>query len=433
MLHDRAAARLAPLLSQLENYERSRPDRRIWDLANARALLDPLGPKPAHGKAVQVGGSKGKGTVCAFLGALAQHADLRAGAYLSPHVTTILERILLDGRTITVDAMETQLRHVLARADRLGVKATFFEALTVAAVQAFVAAGCKLSIYEVGLGGRFDATTAIAVDASILTGVELEHTEVLGSTVAAIASEKAWIIREGGVAFTAARGEALRVVEDHAKRCGAKLFVLGTDMHLVDAIWDSRLYRARLVLPGGREAIVSLPDARGFEPQALALAAAAFAHLCPEADLQLDPAPRPWRLPCRFEVVDCDDSLPFVFDGAHTEQSLQAVAAEFQRRWPDRKAAVLFASALDKRWRQGLSTLLPIADSFVLTELTGVVGEDPQVVAEWLRAQGVEPLVIRPVAEALDAVRAKAMPRLCCGSFYLAGEARELLVSRAAR
>ena len=94
---------------------------------------------------------------------------------------------------------------------------------------------------------------------------------------------------------------------------------------------------------------------------------------------------------------------------------------------------MLFASASDKRWRQGLSALLPIADSFVLTELTGAVGEDPQVVAEWLRAQGVEPLVIRPVAEALEAVRAKAMPRLCCGSFYLAGEARELLVSRAAR
>lgn len=433
MLHDPAAERLAPLLSQLENFERSRPDRRIWDLANARALLEPLGPNPAHGKAVQVGGSKGKGTVCAFLGALAQQAGLRAGAYLSPHVTTILERVLLDGRLSSVDALETQLRHVLARADRLGVKATFFEALTVAAAQAFVAAGCQLSIYEVGLGGRFDATTAIPVDASILTGVELEHTAVLGSTVAAIASEKAWIIRPGGVAFTAARGDALTVAENHARSCSAKLFVLGTDMHLVDASWEGTDYRARLVLPGGRELPVFLPDARGFEPQALALAAAAFAHLLPDADLRLDPAPRPWRLPCRFDIVRCDDGMPFVFDGAHTEQSLQSVAAEFRRRWPDRKAAVLFASASDKRWRQGLSALLPIADSFVLTELTGAVGEDPQVVAEWLRAQGVEPLVIRPVAEALEAVRTKAMPRLCCGSFYLAGEARELLVSRAAR
>ena len=433
MLHDPAAERLAPLLSQLENFERSRPDRRIWDLANARALVAHLGPAPAHGKAIQVGGSKGKGTVCAFLGALAQASGLRAGAYLSPHVTTILERILLDGRPVTTEAMETQLRLVLARADQIGVKATFFEALTVAAAQAFVAARTDLAIYEVGLGGRFDATTAIPVDASILTGVELEHTAILGSTVAAIASEKAWIVRPSGVAFTAARGDALAVLENHAKAQGAELFVLGTDMHLVDASWEGTDYRARLVLPDGRELPVLLPDARGYEPQALALAAAALAHVRPDVALRLDPAPRPWQLPCRFDVVRCADGLPFVFDGAHTEQSLLAVAGEFRRRWPDRKAVVLFGSASDKRWRQGLSALLPIADSFVLTELTGTVGEDPQVVADWLRAQGGAVSVIRSVPEAVAAVCSTPLPRLCCGSFYLAGEARALLASRAAR
>ncbi len=433
MLHDPAADRLAPLLSQLENFERSRPDRRIWDLANARALVAHLGPAPAHGVAIQVGGSKGKGTVCAFLGALAQASGLRAGAYLSPHVTTILERILLDGRPVTTEAMETQLRLVLARADQIGVKATFFEALTVAAAQAFVAARTDLAIYEVGLGGRFDATTAIPVDASILTGVELEHTAILGSTVAAIASEKAWIVRPSGVAFTAARGDALAVLENHAKAQGARLFVLGTDMHLVDASWEGTDYRARLVLPDGRELPVLLPDARGYEPQALALAAAALAHVRPDVALRLDPAPRPWQLPCRFDVVRCADGLPFVFDGAHTEQSMLAVAGEFRRRWPDRKAVVLFGSASDKRWRQGLSALLPIADSFVLTELTGTVGEDPQVVADWLRAQGGVVSVIRPVAEAVAAVCSTPLPRLCCGSFYLAGEARALLASRAAR
>jgi hypothetical protein len=119
MLHDPAAERLAPLLSQLENFERSRPDKQLWDLANAKALLAPIGAAPQHGKAVQVGGSKGKGTVCAFLGAFGQAAGLRTGAYLSPHVVTILERILLDGRQISVDAMEKQLRLVLARAGQL--------------------------------------------------------------------------------------------------------------------------------------------------------------------------------------------------------------------------------------------------------------------------------------------------------------------------
>lgn len=430
MLPDPDAERLAPLLSQLENFERSRPDRRVWDLQNARALLAPLGDPPGHGRAIQVGGSKGKGTVCAFLGALAKSAGKRAGVYLSPHVQSILERFLLDGQPMSCDAIETQLRLVLARADQLGIRATFFEALTVACVQAFAAARTDLAIYEVGLGGRFDATTAIPLSTSILTGVELEHTQILGSTVAAIAAEKAWVVRPGGVAFTAARGDALAVLERHAREVGARLYVLGTDVHLVDAAWNGTEYRARLVLPGGRELPVRLPDARGYEPQALALAAGAFASLLPEAPLCLDPAPRPIALPCRFEVATARDGSVVVLDGAHTEQSSAAVADEFRRRFPDRKAPILFASAVDKRWRQGLSSLVGIADSFVVTELTSTAGEDPQVVADWLAEQGQRATVVRSVPDALALLLRQPGPRLCCGSFYLAGEVRALLVAQ---
>ncbi|MEQ1631548.1 MAG: hypothetical protein ABL997_04190 [Planctomycetota bacterium] len=443
MLHDPAAERLAPLLSQLENFERSRPDKRAWDLRNAMALLSAIAPASGYGaggpgsggqvgrgKRIQVGGSKGKGTACAFLGALAQNAGLRAGCYLSPHVTTILERFLVDGEPMSCDTIETHLRLVLAWADQLAIRATFFEALTVAAVLAFEVQRTDLAIYEVGLGGRFDATTAIPLTTSILTGVELEHTNVLGSTVSAIAAEKAWIVREGGLAFTAARGDALAVIEHRAREVGAKLFVLGTDLHLEGASWSGTEYRSKLVLQDGREVSVRLPDARGYEPPALALAAGAFAAMFPDVELHLDPAPRPWALPCRFEIAMSPDGSPFVFDGAHTEQSLAAVADEFRRRWPDRKATVLFGSAVDKRWRQGLSALLSIADSFVLTELTGTVGEDPEVVADWLAAQGSVQVVIRSIPDALDAVLAAPSPRLCCGSFYLAGEVRALLAAR---
>lgn len=429
MLPDPAAERLAPLLSQLENFERSRPDRRVWDLQNARALLAPLGERPGHGRGIQVGGSKGKGTVCAFLGALARSAGKRVGVYLSPHVQTICERFLLDGSPMPVEAIEEQLRDVLARANELGVRATFFEALTVASVQAFAAARTDLAVYEVGLGGRFDATTAIPLSTSVLTGVELEHTQVLGSTIAAIAAEKSWVVRPGGVAFTAARGDALAVVERHAREVGARLYVLGTDLHLVDAAWDSTGYRARLVLPGGRELPVRLPDARGYEPQALALAAGALASAVPDAAIELDPAPRPWALPCRFELAPAPDGSVVVLDGAHTEHSLAAVADEFRRRFPDRKAPILFASAADKRWRQGLSGLFGIADSFVVTALTGTVGEDPQVVADWLSSEGQRASVVRSVPQALATLLRQPGPRLCCGSFYLAGEVRALLAA----
>src|SRR5207249_9780902 len=100
-----------------------------------------------------------------------------------------------------------------------------------------------------------------------------------GATVAAIAGEKAPVIRPGGRGFTAATGDALAVIEAHAATVGSRLSVLGRDLRLHDERWDGTDYRARLLLPAGRELPLLLPDARGFEVPALALAAAAFAEL----------------------------------------------------------------------------------------------------------------------------------------------------------
>jgi dihydrofolate synthase/folylpolyglutamate synthase len=424
---DAAAERLAPLLSRLVNYERLRPDRRLWDLVTMRQLLArPGAPRPPR-PAVQVGGSKGKGTTCAFLGALAQAGDRRVGVYTSPHVETMLERITVDGERIDVEALERLLRDVLA-ASGTERAPTFFESITVAAADWFAARSVDLAVYEVGLGGRFDATTALPVDASIVTTIELEHTDVLGDTVAKIAGEKAHVLRAGGTGFTAATGEALMVLRQHAEQVQARLFVLGEHFGVRDPQWDASGCRGGLWLPDGRERSFHLADATAFELPALVLAAAAFAHLLPDAPLPLDPAPRP-RLPCRFEVLEDTDGEVLVLDGAHTEQSLRAVAAELARRYPGRRAAVLFASAAGKRWRQGLSALLPVADSFVVTELTGTPGEAAGTLAAHLTALGARCEVAADTASGLSALRRRPGPRLVAGSFYLAGQVRQLLRS----
>lgn len=428
---DHAAQILEPLLAQLVNYERTRPDRRLWDLATMRSLLHRPGLLAPPRPAVQVGGSKGKGTTCAFLASLAHAAGRTAGVYTSPHVTTLLERIRCGGSDIDVGTLERLLRSLLAgpQGER---PPTFFEAMTLAAAQWFAEQRADLAIYEVGLGGRFDATTALPVDAGIVTMIELEHTDVLGDTEAQIAGEKAPVIRAGGVGFTGTRGEALAVVRVHAAAVGAQLFVLGEHFGFADERWSSDGFHARLWLPGGAEHPVFLPDAPGHEPPALALAAAAFSHLLPGARLQLDPAPRP-ALPCRFEVFREVDGAPLVLDGAHTEQSLAMVAAEVRRRWPGQPAAVLFASAAGKRWQQGLSGLLPLADRFVVTGITGTTTEDPAAIAAWLTATGARCEVATDVEAGLVALRRHAGPRLVVGSFYLAGRVRELVAPKATR
>jgi dihydrofolate synthase / folylpolyglutamate synthase len=422
---DPAAERLAPLLAQLVNYERSRPDRRLWDLATMRALLQRPGAPPPPRPAVQVGGSKGKGTTCALLAALVHASGRVAGCYTSPHVTTLLERIRIGGRDLDVAELERHLRTVLA-APGTDRAATFFEAMTLAAAAAFHEHAVDLAIWEVGLGGRYDATTALPVDASLVTTIELEHTDVLGDTIAAIAGEKSPVIRPGGVGFTGATGEALDVIRAHAASVGARLFVLGEHFGLRDVQWVDAAARGTLWLPGGAELPFHLPHAAAFELPALALAAATLRHLLPAVTLQLDPAPRP-DLPCRFEVRRDRDGEVLVLDGAHTEQSLRMVAAEVARRWPGRRAAVLFGSATGKRWQAGSSSLLPIADRFVVTELSGTTSEDPAAIAAFLTSAGVRTEVASDVVAALARLRELPGPRLVVGSFYLAGRVRQLV------
>ncbi|MFY9343037.1 MAG: cyanophycin synthetase [Planctomycetota bacterium] len=422
---DPAAERLAPLLAQLVNYERTRPDKQLWDLATMRAFLARPGAPPPPRPAVQVGGSKGKGTTCALLARLCEASGRLPGCYTSPHVTTLLERIQIGGRDLDVATLERLLRELLA-APGTARAPTFFEAMTLAAAAAFHERAVDLAIWEVGLGGRFDATTALPVDASIVTTIELEHTDLLGDTVAAIAGEKAPVIRPGGVGFTGTTGDALAVIRAHAAAVGAELFVLGEHFGLRDVRWSATGASGTLWLPDGRALPFVLPGAAAFELPAMALAAAAFTHVLPAAPLVLDPAPRP-ALPCRFEVFREPDGEVLVLDGAHTEQSLAMVAAELRRRWPGRRAAVLFGSATGKRWRQGLSALLPIADAFVVTELWGTASEDPAAIAAFLAGTGARSEVAADVASGLAALRARPGPRLVAGSFYLAGAVRQLL------
>src|SRR5688572_8612576 len=326
---DAATSRLQGLLAPLTNYERYRPLHPRWSLDGMEGILARGEARVPPGTRIQVGGSKGKGTTTLYLESLARAAGLRTGTYLSPHVETMLERVRLDGRDATEAELLDGLAPVLAGERARSGELTFFEAMTAAAANLFAARRVALSVFEVGLGGRLDSTTAIPVDGSIVTTIEKEHQELLGDTLAEIAGEKSFVIRPGNPAFTAVTGEALAVLERRARDVGAELSVLGRDFVLEDLADRDGTFTGML-RAAGESARFVLRGAARFELPALALAWAALRRLRPELELPLDPVPRP-SPPGRFETRRLPDGGVLILDGAHTEESLRAVAGELAR------------------------------------------------------------------------------------------------------
>jgi len=419
---DPALQRLTPLLGALTNHEKTRPAGRVWTLDGVRSLLDAAGAVEPPSPAVQVVGSKGKGTAAHYIAAAARSAGRRVGLYTSPHQVTILERVQVQGRHIAVEVLEHGLRRILARARDLEVPVTFFEAMTLAAVECFDAEGVDFGVWEAGLGGRLDATTALPAEATVLTSVELEHTALLGDTIALVAAEKAHAMRPGGVAFTVAEGEALEVFAAHAAEHGVRLFRYGVDYGAEDLAWDGEAWTFGLRPLLGPARPVRLEGASAVEVPLAATAGAVVSWLLSRDDFTVARPP----LPGRFERVT-HKGKALILDGAHTPGSMGALGREIARRWPETKVDLLFASAADKRWQEGLSELLPVVDRVWVTGLDGVPFLDPEVAAAWLRQRGVTVETVADAATGLKRLRAREGSGLITGSYYLVGAVRQTL------
>lgn len=172
-------------------------------LANIRTLLATLGNPQNNYLKVQVAGTNGKGSVCAFLDSICREANIKTGVFTSPHLVSITERIKFDGREISENKFAKYAGVVREAAEKLladgniEYRPTFFEQITAIALVAFADAKVELAILETGLGGRLDATTAASAEIAAITRVDLDHQEYLGETIEEIAAEKAAIIHEG--------------------------------------------------------------------------------------------------------------------------------------------------------------------------------------------------------------------------------------------
>ena len=407
-------------------------------LGPIQALLARLGLATDALAAVHVAGSKGKGSTALLAEAVLEAAGLRVGTFTSPHLERWTERFRIGGREVPGERLAAaveQLRpHVeRQRAEDPANAPTFFDALTAAALLLFHEAGVDHAVLEVGLGGRLDSTNAVRPMVTCITTIELEHTDRLGTTLAAIAGEKAGIVKAGvPLVLGALPEEAMAVALARAREAGAPVARLG---HELEA-------RVLLEKPEGQQVLLRdgelqleawLPVLGPHQAQnaALALACARRASGLPDAALERA-APRGLasaELPARIEIVSHQPLV--VVDSAHTAASARALAGVIGR-FSRRGTHLVLSVSAGKDLAKMLAAFLPLASEVTLTRAEPRRSLDPAEIAAAARV-AAPGLPIRVVPNPHLALRAAAEALgpgdcLCVtGSVYLAGIARAAL------
>jgi dihydrofolate synthase/folylpolyglutamate synthase len=409
-----------------------------------QALLDALG-HPERGLSILlVGGSKGKGSTALLAEAILRESGERVGVFTKPHLERWTERFRVDGAETPGEALAAALDALRPHVERLragppGPAPSWFDVTVAAALLVFRAARVDRVILEVGLGGRLDSTNAVAPDVTCLTTVELEHTDKLGSTLAAIAGEKAGILRPGVPLVTGRLpDEAEAVVAARVRELGLPWTRLGADLDV--EVVDAGLEGTRLRVHDGSFALdATLPLLGVHQAPNAALALACVRRLPGRAaDAALAPAARRAfagvRLPGRVELVGRRPWL--VVDAAHTAASARALAAALAPIPRARTHLVLSVSA-GKDLAAILAALLPLAHSVTATRAEAARSLDPAALAAAVAAAapGVALRCVPNPHLALRAAREALGPDdllVATGSVYLAGIARAVLAGEPA-
>ena len=390
-------------------------------------------------RAVHVAGTNGKGSVCASLESIARAAGLKTALYTSPHLGRFAERIRLNGAPIADDVLARTLSQAMDAHPEL----TFFEIATLTAFSVFAVADVDLTIVEVGLGGRLDATNVLTAPlVTAITGIAIDHTAYLGTSIASIAREKAGILKRGVPLVTG------RLVEDAHAVVGAaaaevqvsELLRLGDDF-MVEAAPSSS--DAIVVRDRAAHALTATPSLFGAHQRDNAAVAVAIAWLLRERagplaridDAAIARGLASVRWPGRFELLDrTSTTFPgrFILDGAHNLDGARALAAALLAHDEGRgRRALVFGAMDDKPWSEMIEVLRDGFEARVYVQANAVGGGRHGATGEALQRADPGSIAARNLPEALALARAcvgESGTVVVAGSLYLVGEARALLL-----
>jgi dihydrofolate synthase/folylpolyglutamate synthase len=405
-----------PSFQWLEWLEAAQGRGIVPGLDRMERLLAALGNPERSLRCLHVAGTNGKGSVCAFAESVLRAAGLRTGLYTSPHLVRFAERIRINGH----EAEESGIVEGIGRLRQATEgwpeeeMPTYFELVTALAFDLFARAGLDVIVLETGLGGRLDATNTAPKIACAITPIGLDHMEWLGSTLGAIAREKAGILRPGIPAVSAPQEpEALASLGESAAALGVALRVV-----------EERLpENTPLGLAGSHQ--------RENAAVALALLRAAGFDPSPEA-VAVGLAGVSW--PGRFQRLS-HEGRELVLDGAHNLHAARRLAATWREEYGNRRCTLIFGALADKDPATLLAELAPLAEEIVLVRVDSPRSADPGALEAGVSAPKTAVHTIHTLSHAFRLVfgpgkntaAVRQRPVLLAGSLFLVGEALSLV------
>jgi dihydrofolate synthase/folylpolyglutamate synthase len=435
MTYDEAVRYLLTLGKELAAPRQARVQK--FGLENISILSEYLGAPHRACPCVHIAGTNGKGSTAAMLDSTLLTAGLRTGLYTSPHLERMNERIRIAGKNLSDTEFAASCTRVIEAAEHsmasgaLAAHPTYFECLTAMAFDAFARAQVDFAVYEVGMGGRLDATNLVTPEVAVITQIDFDHENYLGHSIEEIASEKTGIIKPGGWVVSAAeRPEARAVIARRAAELDARLVEIDCAYRVSELHAEDGCYRAAVSSANSKRTIpLALPLPGRFQVRN-ALTAVAAARLLAERGFPVDDDAiargiANVRWPGRLERLA--DHPTIFLDGTHNPAGARELLAFWQDHFPGRRILLVYGAMRDKAVDEICGLLFPHAGTVILTaprqsraisadvlgEMTGHLARELEIVAE--PAAALERAL--ELAQSDDVIFAT-------GSLYLVGDLR---------
>ncbi len=366
-------------------------------------LCERLGNPQNKLKFIHVAGTNGKGSVCAYLASVFERAGYKTAMYTSPYVTDFRERFQINSNLISKDDLCAYTEIVKSAAEKMEDTPTEFEFITALAFLYFAKKNCDIVVLEVGLGGRWDATNIVTPLCSVITSIGLDHTAILGDTLAKIAGEKAGIIKNGvpTICPSYLDESALSVIKQVANEKNSPFYICENKFSLP------------LKIKGKMQPFNASLCALAVEKCGLSVSLDDIEKGIMEA-----------TIPARCEFL----SENLLLDGGHNPQAVEVLTDCIKQNL--KTPTALIGMMGDKDVESAVSKIAPLCKRIITVPVSNPRAISPKELCDIAKKYCDDVICCESTSQGVDLLMSEQGDKIACGSFYLAGEIRDALISK---